>query len=260
MQRGPRLPQLAWEKILWRTIIITLFSVLVSLIVSEVLLSTFSNGMNGTGAAAAVLMPIFLGAPMIFYLSLKNFELEQAYKRLEAWAARDSLTQCLNHGTFVARTNEVLKRTSGQNGALLVIDADHFKSINDRFGHETGDIALKQIAALIRASVRRGDLVGRMGGEEFAVFLPEASATLAHAIAEAIRVNIEHLHFAPNGTHCPLTVSIGGITFDTPMSFGDLFRLADERLYRVKNTGRNSIEMVPLDDTGSSRSDLAQAV
>jgi len=254
------MPRLAWEKILWRTILVTLFSVLVSLVISEILLSTFSGGMNGTGAATAILIPIVLGAPMIFYLSLKNFELEQAYKRLEASAARDSLTQCLNHGAFVARTSEILKRTSRQRGALLVIDADHFKSINDRFGHETGDMALKQIATIIRASVRRGDLVGRMGGEEFGVFLPDASATLAHAIAEAIRVNIEHFHFTPNGTHCPLTVSIGGITFDMPMSFGDLFRLADERLYKVKNTGRNSIEMAPIDDTVSDQRNLAHAV
>ena len=132
-------------------------------------------------------MPILIGGPMIFYLSVRHQELCLAYDRLEHAASRDSLTDCLNHGAFAEQVGATLRNADNPCGALLVVDADHFKSINDRFGHDRGDVALKLIAATIRSTVRSTDLVGRLGGEEFGIFLPGASRATAQAIAECIR-------------------------------------------------------------------------
>src|SRR5690606_16976246 len=122
---------------------------------------------------------------------------------------------------------------SGKGGALLVVDADHFKSINDRFGHASGDAALKLIAAAIRASVRASDIVGRLGGEEFGVFLPGAGHAEAHRIAEAVRQAVQMIEFDAGDERCTLSVSVGGAVSGQAIGFGELFRSADQRLYGV---------------------------
>lgn len=262
MKRTPRLPRRALKQIVMRTLGLTLLGMAVSLLASHFILSTFSGGLDATGVATALLVPIILGGPMIFYLSLKNHELQLAYRRLEAVAARDSLTSCLNHGAFVTEATAFLASAPPEEtrGALLIIDADHFKSVNDRFGHDYGDIALKQIAGCIRAAVRPGDLVGRVGGEEFCVLLPGVSRVMAETVAEAIRRAVQSIPFAVEGTPCPLSVSIGGAVFEARMGFGELFRCADKRLYNVKNAGRNTVDLIAFSkDSIEEFSGLAQA-
>jgi diguanylate cyclase (GGDEF)-like protein len=130
-------------------------------------------------------------------------------------------------------------------GALLVIDADDFKQVNDRFGHDLGDHALRQIAAAILATVRRQDLVGRIGGEEFAVLLSGADYAIAARVAERIRRAVNAIVFAPGGTPCPLSVSIGGALFEAPAPFMALYRQADQRLYEAKHLGRDRVALLP---------------
>lgn len=262
MKRTLRLPRRALKQIAMRTLVLTLLGMAVSLLASHIILTTFSGGLDATGVATALLVPILLGGPMIFYLSLKNHELQFAYRRLEAVAARDSLTNCLNHGAFVTEATAFLSSTAPEEtkGALLIIDADHFKSVNDRFGHDYGDQALKQIAARIRAAVRPGDLVGRVGGEEFCVLLPGASQGITETIAESIRRAVQNIAFSVEGTPCPLSVSIGGAVFEARMGFGELFRCADKRLYNVKNAGRNTVDLIAFSaDSAAEFSRLAQA-
>jgi diguanylate cyclase (GGDEF)-like protein len=169
-----------------------------------------------------------------------------AYERLEAAAARDSLTNCLNHGAFVEAATAALANETNPGGTLLVIDADHFKSINDRFGHASGDTALKLIVAAIAASVEPRDIVGRLGGEEFGVLLHGSDIEPARNTAEAIRQAVRKIEFVADEQNCTLSVSIGGAIAERAVDFGDLFRLADERLYNVKQTGRNGIDIVPM--------------
>jgi diguanylate cyclase (GGDEF)-like protein len=127
---------------------------------------------------------------------------------------------------------------------LLFVDADDFKSVIDRFGHEAGDDALQLIASAIRQAVRSTDLVGRLGGEEFGVFLTDSDTATADHVAERIRRSVSAIAFAPGGTPCPLSVSIGGATFVTHAPFGDLYRLADQHLYEAKKTGRDRVAMM----------------
>lgn len=196
---------------------------------------------------SATVLPIVLGGPLFFFLSLKLRELAIANHRLNDLASIDSLTRCLNRGAFTRSVDQILSvngTANGPVGALLVIDADHFKSINDRFGHHCGDEALKLLADAIRASLRKDDVLGRLGGEEFGVFLRGADLAEASLAAERIRKLVGTLNFRVNDERCRLSVSIGGAAFAQQMTFADLFRIADERLYAAKTGGRDRIEMI----------------
>ncbi len=248
MQRKHRLSWRDWKQIAFQTIAFTSIAVFVSLLGAHFILSTFSGGLDRTGLVATVTLPLVLGGPTTFYLSLKNAQLRAAYRRLEAAAARDSLTGCLNHGAFVAQANEFLQGSDpGETrGALLVVDADFFKSVNDRFGHHIGDAALRQIASRVQGAVRKQDLVGRIGGEEFGVLLPGATRTMAETIAENIRRAVQTIEFVVENNSFSLSVSVGGAVFEQRVDYGELFRSADKSLYRVKNSGRNNVDLMHL--------------
>src|SRR5690606_14049972 len=122
----------------------------------------------------------------------------------------------------------------------LIIDADHFKRINDNYGHLTGVRALLEIAAAIRIAVRADDILGRVGGEEFAALLAGASEDEAARVAERIRREVEQIRFMPDDERVlSLTVSIGGTICIPEASVSELMRAADKRLYEAKNRGRN---------------------
>lgn len=248
MQRKPRLTRRDWTHIALRTFGITIIAVSVSLLGAHLIFSTFSAGLNLIGVIASIAIPLLLGGPTTLGFAIQNARLRDAYRRLEAAAAQDSLTACLNHGAFVARTNEFLNGTPCEQtrGALLVVDADHFKSVNDRYGHHIGDAALRQIAARIQGAVRQGDLVGRIGGEEFGVLLPGATRAMAETIAENIRRTVQTIEFEVEGNRFSLSVSVGGAVFEYPVDYGELFRSADKRLYKVKNSGRNDVDLMHL--------------
>lgn len=194
--------------------------------------------------ALAILMPIFLSAPTLYYFANKLRQLAMAHRDLAIIAAQDSLTTCLNRGAFVTLVDAYLSQVNTSvpvGGALLVIDADHFKAINDHFGHSTGDDALKLIASTIKDVLRPDDLVGRVGGEEFAAFLPRADHSHAVAVAERIRVRVSSVGLISGGARVPISVSIGGARFEGSIAFDDLFRAADANMYVAKNSGRNCV-------------------
>lgn len=198
---------------------------------------------------SAVALPLALGIPLFLYASLKLAELSDVNEKLGIIAATDGLTQCLNHRAFSTLVSlSVQPEAPGESattGAFLIVDADRFKSINDRFGHNSGDIALTLIARALRNTIRRDDLVGRLGGEEFGVFLPGADLEGAERVAERLRAAVADAGFTVDGDVQDLTVSVGGIVFDTATSFEDLYRAADKRLYRAKQTGRNRVFVSP---------------
>lgn len=240
------LPKRAWLRIYRVTGAITLISVMLSVIFTNLIMEIFSAGINVQGLAVSVLMPLTLGGPMTWFLVLKHEQLRHANAQLEHLASTDWLTDCLNRGAFTGAASRHLERCvpGGKGGALLIVDADDFKSVNDRFGHDAGDEALQLMAATIRKAVRGTDLVGRLGGEEFGVFLADADLATADHVAERIRHAISSLAFAPGGTPCPLSVSIGGATYAPGAPFGELYRLADQHLYEAKNSGRDRVAMM----------------
>ena len=198
---------------------------------------------------SATVLPMMLGAPLFFFFSLRIRNLAIANARLGRVARTDSLTACLNRGAFTSKVNDWLRDpVRASSGALLMIDADNFKAINDRYGHDQGDEALTLIARAIRTVLRHGDLVGRVGGEEFAVFLPGVNQNQTRLIAERIRSAVNMAVFMPDGEQRTLSVSIGGAVFDNRTTFAELFRLADQRLYGAKKAGRNTTTIEQVED------------
>jgi diguanylate cyclase (GGDEF)-like protein len=174
-------------------------------------------------------------------------------------ARLDGLTEIANRRYFLERLEAELARAERYKSsvALLLLDLDHFKRINDRFGHQIGDVALRHVAALLTSDVlRRIDVVGRYGGEEFAVMLPETELEGAMIVAERVRAALEARTIPlEDGQVVGLTASIGLAVFPTPgvSSLDALVRRADDALYRAKDNGRNRVESEPLEDRPSAR-------
>jgi diguanylate cyclase (GGDEF)-like protein len=235
------LPRSGWVRVWRRTGIIIGISSLASLAVAQAFLQVFSQGLDQAGAVASLVLPVVLGGPVMFYTQLRSAQLAEANRRLEALAATDWLTDCLNRRAFTTRVDAALGRPDAGPNALLVIDADHFKAVNDRFGHHQGDEVLQLIARAIRANVREGDLVGRLGGEEFGVFMAGSNDLVALYVGERIRAAVNTLFVRSEGIAQRLSVSIGGATCEGGIGFAELFRVADRRLYEAKRQGRNQV-------------------
>ncbi|WP_375599606.1 GGDEF domain-containing protein [Devosia sp. Naph2] len=231
-----------WTSVGRWTVFGTLACAAASLVLTWLMFMDLESDVAPRILVASAALPIIIGAPLFFYFSQRLRGLAIANIRLGRVARTDGLTACLNRRAFTARVNAWLERpASSCSGALLMIDADNFKSINDLYGHDYGDEALTIIARAIRSVLRSGDFVGRMGGEEFAVFLPGVTQHQAQIVAERIRLSVIVSCFAPDGKVHPLSVSIGGAAFVEATSFAELFRIADQRLYSAKQAGRNAV-------------------
>lgn len=184
-------------------------------------------------------------------LKNKNRELIKRNILLEQMAITDSLTKLYNKGYILRRLDSELTRTVRYNESIsvIMIDIDHFKKINDSFGHIAGDSILKKLAEKLAESVRDVDIVARYGGEEFLVVCPNTSISGASILAERIRENIQNTIFHANGTDIRITVSLG-LTSLSPSSHinsdlnsGKLLEEADLALYKAKSAGRNKVAM-----------------
>ncbi len=166
--------------------------------------------------------------------------------RLEALAHTDPLTLLLNRRALTVRTISELDRVRRYNSPLtmLMVDLDHFKQINDTYGHLIGDDVLRGISTILQNSVRTVDMVARFGGEEFVIVMPETDERGAVRFAERIRRRVEDYKFiASDGTRIPVTVSIGVAIFPAPYvdTIDDLFARADAAMYQAKASGRNRV-------------------
>jgi diguanylate cyclase len=122
-----------------------------------------------------------------------------------------------------------------------MFDIDHFKRVNDTYGHLTGDSVLRGVASILEKRLRPNDRLGRYGGEEFCAVLPETPAASAARIAEELRALIEEHAFVSDEREVHVTISIGGATLREDMHVHDLYRAADEMLYKAKREGRNRV-------------------
>ncbi len=230
-----------------RVVVFTALGTLVCMAVAFIIDGySFSEGWRwGENPVNNFIIPLVLAPPFFYFLLSKLRELAIAHHELMVISTTDSLTNCFNRRAFTALVDRclerMLKEVPPSKGALLVIDVDHFKLVNDNFGHETGDRALRLIADTIRAAVRENDAVGRIGGEEFSVFLPGVGYPQAEMMAERIRKAVSNARFVPNGERYQLSISIGGATLDRASSFTDLYRQADGHLYDAKRNGRNRV-------------------
>ena len=162
-------------------------------------------------------------------------------RRAETRARRDGLTGAMNRASFTSHARrEISKQRKKQsNVSLLFIDADHFKRINDTYGHQTGDRVLKRIIRITRRCLRDGDTVARWGGEEFVALLPATDMDGALLIAEKIRHRIEVENFDESASGLRVTVSIGCVEMSSNEGLDALVARADQALYMAKDQGRN---------------------
>jgi diguanylate cyclase (GGDEF)-like protein len=171
--------------------------------------------------------------------------LRKMQKELERLAHTDALTGLYNRRIFMQRLEEEVERVRRHGKALsvLIFDLDFFKSINDTYGHDTGDIVLVAISRVTTEVKRMSDVAARLGGEEFALLLPETDQQGAVQLAQRLRTSIEkHIYLSTSGSPVKVTASIGVATATKAEQEVDkLLSLADKQLYRAKHNGRNRV-------------------
>ncbi len=179
-------------------------------------------------------------------------KLVEARATLSQLASTDQLTGLANRHTLFTRLDEELERQrrSGKPLSVAMIDVDHFKSVNDDFGHANGDVVLREIAAHIRAGVRKYDIAARFGGEEFLLVLPGSDLANMEQSAERIRKAIEaKVRAGPEAAQRGVTVSIGVASLRAGEDKDTLIARADAALYRAKEQGRNRVVAAKLPET-----------
>jgi diguanylate cyclase (GGDEF)-like protein len=172
-------------------------------------------------------------------------ELEENFReRMLDAALRDGLTGAFNKGHFnqQLQSEVAYARRHATPLSLLMLDADHFKKVNDTYGHPAGDYVLASLAEIVHGAIRTEDLFARVGGEEFAVLCRGVGANQSLALAERLRSTVETFAFAHQGRRFRVSISVGvAAWFDQPNSATQLIADADEALYKAKSSGRNRV-------------------
>lgn len=168
----------------------------------------------------------------------KNLERELLYS-----SQYDFLTETFNRRHFVdVLASEVLRSKRYRHGlSLIMIDADNFKNVNDRYGHVVGDSVLKWLCSLVQTALRQTDLLGRIGGEEFAVMLPETGAEGATMLAERIRYSVESSVFTAKSISLNMTLSLGVSSLIDADDSESIFKRSDDALIEAKTNGKNRV-------------------
>jgi len=261
------------RKTLGKATVVTLLSTGTSVLIAASLVPVFGGSYDGLGMWLSVFCPLVIALPASTWqfhqseqlvkarddllslhaeLDLMHTNLMQAHAALTQKSRIDAMTGALTREAFLTELNAA--SIAGRAGTLLLADADHFKRINDSFGHQTGDEALVAIADAISATTGVSDFWGRIGGEEFAIFLDGSSAEEAHAVAEALRRRTEATDIRREKGRVPVTISIGGVAVGAHFNIRQAIADADRRLYRAKRIGRNR---VVLDEVAGDEANVA---
>ena len=175
----------------------------------------------------------------------RTFELMEANRKLNELSITDGLTGLYNHRYFLRKLETEFGKALryGRSLALLLLDIDHFKEVNDRYGHRCGDLVLKNVAGLLKDHLRNSDAAARCGGDELAIILPETDKSKASKVAEKLRGQLGESSFAWNGELFSITCSIGVAAIpDIGIDDWNAFvETADKSLYRAKREGRNTV-------------------
>src|SRR5690349_4331230 len=177
-------------------------------------------------------------------LEVQLQRIHELHGQMREQAIRDDLTGVHNRRHFVAIAEQELERARRDDMklSLVMMDVDHFKHINDLHGHLCGDVALRAVGSMLRATTRAGDLACRLGGEEFAVLMVETQHESAIERAEQWRATLAEMTILADGTALKLTASFGVATFpDQAGSLVELLKVADTRMYRAKSLGRDRV-------------------
>jgi diguanylate cyclase (GGDEF)-like protein len=186
----------------------------------------------------------FLTKPFnpVFLNAVVKSKIER-YRTLRHSMLHDGLTGLLNHRTAKERLATAFNVASNTRGRLAVamIDIDHFKMVNDKYGHPMGDEVIRSLAWILKQRLRKTDLVGRYGGEEFLVILPDSDAEQAFEVLDRIRRDFSHIRYSFEDTSFDTTFSAGVSQYFPLTNAESMIKDADEALYDAKNSGRNCV-------------------
>ncbi|CAA7620990.1 putative diguanylate cyclase [Magnetospirillum sp. LM-5] len=220
-----------------------ILSVLFIVFANSRLQEPYSDNAIITGAVAILYIAAFFHAFSSKSISFHHAMVE-ANQKLADMASKDPLTGLFNARAYYALCDQALNqaRRSDQPLAMLFIDLDHFKRINDTHGHEAGDTVLKAVAACLLDGARRSDIIGRIGGEEFSMLLPDTDMVGGQGLAEKLRQDVEALLPDIGGTSLKITASIGvAVARPHQRTVAEIQRDADECMYHAKRAGRNRV-------------------
>ncbi len=231
----------------WRfSAIITLFAIAVSeLCIGTLYLAGGESVFNLRNVMImAAFLPTIIAWPVTFHISQMSLQLTKAKAELQELAHTDPLTQLPNRRAFFKAAEAVLQADAAV-ATLLVIDADHFKDLNDTYGHAMGDKALIAIADILRANFRQDDLVCRTGGEEFAVLVPNMNVAQAEILASRVVAKVAANPLVEPGVVVEYSVSCGVADTTHAADLHGLFKSADDAMYMAKQQGRNRVVRLP---------------
>jgi diguanylate cyclase len=187
--------------------------------------------------AIAFFIPLFITYPIACFLLNMIRLMNLSIQKIDNHIKYDTLTGVMTRGYFM----KDVERTQSQSSVFLMIDADHFKAVNDTYGHAVGDDVLKDIAATMTNTIRNRGIVGRLGGEEFGVYLANMTHEDAHFIAWELCENMRNRAIKASNGFIHITLSIGLAVHDQAKSFDTTMREADECLYQAKRAGRDRV-------------------
>ena len=229
--------------------IIGLTSLSVALSVGALALFCFVTAAKVISAAEgyfiSVLIPLLVAPPTAYLFGRFAYQLDLVQQELLFLSRMDELTGLFNRRTFIAEAQHRLHQAQIDNTpvAFLLLDADHFKNVNDTYGHAAGDEALRQISRVIRHFTHASAVVGRLGGEEFAIMVPGMNESEAVQLAEEVRSDIQAIRCRYEGAVFTLSVSIGIVVMPAAQTLKQLMKAADVTLYAAKTAGRNCCKM-----------------
>jgi diguanylate cyclase (GGDEF)-like protein len=216
------------------TVTITLIAVLATVIGHYILQPPELFARVATGGSA---LAVIIAGPISYYMGVKFKQMSELYDEREKLINYDRLTGVLTREGFFER----MARNGMNEGLTLMIDLDHFKAVNDTYGHFVGDEVLRHVAARIRETVRPMDLLARFGGEEFILFLKDMDKQNGLEVAERIRSQVAGTPVRTGGAAITVTVSIGAAKLCPQRDLDLALRSADSALYAAKTSGRNRL-------------------
>lgn len=222
--------------------LIKVISFLAMIVTLDMILEPLVFGVDVADLPAQAMITLTVGLPFVIFSFVLLRHQYQMQIKLADLAATDMLTGLLNRRAFLSEAEQ--RHSSGEQGAVILLDADYFKSVNDTYGHSVGDLCLKAIGKQIRALTRDADVVGRFGGEEFVVYLSGATPDIVAEIGTKMCDGIELSHHE-HGVSLTVTLSAGGAMAHSETPLEQAIHCADGALYQAKNAGRAQLILQP---------------
>ncbi|MBQ0711953.1 MAG: GGDEF domain-containing protein [Porticoccus sp.] len=236
--------------------LITLFSIVMSLIITISFLELFGDGVVSIGVLIAVVAPLIIAPVISWYLVGLIIKIHQAEEEMRTLATFDALTGVMTRRAFLTHCETVYQvaMRSQSTLAVIYIDMDDFKKINDTYGHAAGDEVLKSFGSVVSQCKRKSDLVGRIGGEEFSMVLHKTDVGGALKFSNKIRAAAKSETVTFEGQVIDYNMSIGVAIFDkaNPLSLDQLMRNADTALYQAKALGKDRVVCYEKDNTAQT--------